>query len=285
MNTSAIFEYAYRNPESDIAQELFSIQNDLDYDLEYDNFSEYEDYNFGYPDGETRTLQEGRDFLKKIKQELAATRSDRASNTRDAVLKARVANITGSLTEINNRVAKLEQERTAALANPGSRKAINAQYDKLIHQYDSYKKGLEKQLEKAKAAEIDYVSRAELIGEAQKTFTGGTKWYGKHIGSRIKSASSGLSSKLGIKDRLRDVSADTTGKGALIGAGVAAGIGTGAAIGRHVYLKHRMKQTGAKSKRDVKKIIRERAATKSLMKAKGADKGSIKAALKKQYGY
>jgi len=318
MNTSAIFEYAYRNPESDIAQELFSIQENVDYNLDdYNNFSndyyDEDDYNFGYPTMQGGDMRNSVQFIvEDTKKDLASLGAwfkkayqnikgypDRLSNDIDTMLKSQVRNGETKLKAIQDAIRKLEAEKATALgtgagAQVGSQRAIAARFDKDIERLKTSAHKWEDALKKLKDRESDFRSRAEInqeqLNKEIAVHTGGTKWYGKHVGSHIKSASKKLSEsklgkKFGGKDLLHDVSADTAGKGALIGAGVAAGVGTGAAIGRHVYLKHRMKQTGAKSKADVKKIIRERAATKALMRAKGANKVAIKTALKKQYGY
>jgi len=304
MASSAVFEYAYRNPNSDIAFALFSA------DDEY-----YESFGVG-----SSIIN----FFKETVPELAGKG--------DAAIKQWF--LERSPTEQKRILAELEKQKGINAANDATIKGWQNAYAKMhgettgiIDRHARTIQDQEKEIGRLRAEDrtaadkyAETASTKEKVGHAargiKKDTIEGLKAGGQRIGGGIKS----LGTKLYEKNRMKLVPLEgeelggqliNQGRGrkflanaglkikglgeaaerhglrtmGAVGVAGAAAAGSAAAIARHAYLKRRMKQTGAKSKAEVKQIIRERKATKRLLKAKGMNKTAIQATLKRQFGY
>jgi len=333
--SSAVFEYAYRNPDSQVAQELFAIYDDVDYsDLDDDDFSnsQSEHYKSGGTDStgkkpkavpQTLTPDErmaqssqgkrqpatnrtyvdgikqakgignkirafyGKGWDNKLYEEAQAKKADdkKAAEQakKEAEEKKRLAKQANSK-EAKAAAAKVDSGETKTLPSPAGSKP-NFSYDDYL-EYE-----LNEDFSEYEHFAAPIIAPA-VIGAYGLTAAGAA---GAATGGffGVKEILRKIQENKAIKEAERIALEKAEEKARLMGnlkvagiiAGALAAIGGGAALGRHVYLKHRMKQTGAKSKADVKKIIATRKATKNALLGKGASKADIKAALKKQFGY
>jgi len=86
--------------------------------------------------------------------------------------------------------------------------------------------------------------------------------------------------KTGIIDKIKNLPT-----GVKVGAGAALVVGGGAIAARKLYIKKRMKQTGASSVEELKQIIKQRRAEKKELLSSGTSKADVKEILKQKYGY
>lgn len=272
MNTSAIFEYAYRNPDSEVAQELFAIYDDIDYDEVFADDL--------IPAG-TKAITEKKAAKGKVLGILGRfiqNVKDEAGQYKDA---ARVVASKKSGLTPGQKMKAVKQAMVGVTPGTAGRKKLR---DTAV---DDFRKNLRHPDAKTKEHSEENSNDFSLIGTT--VVAGGLAGITAGVRSIIKKIQEGKEATAKelaeLEEAQRQLEASGHAKEAAIVGSALALAGGGAALGRHMYLKHRMKQTGAKSKKEVKEIIGSRKVTKKALLAKGNSPKRVRELLKEEYGY